>query len=32
MAISQEQRTDLLTLLVGMFDAAPTSDLLEELA
>lgn len=32
MAISQEQRTELLTLLVGMFDAAPTSDLLEELA
>ncbi|WP_067223319.1 beta strand repeat-containing protein [Marinomonas gallaica] len=32
MAISQTQRTELLTLLVGMFDAAPTSDLLSELA
>lgn len=32
MAISQAQRTDLLTLVVGMFDAAPTSDLLSDLA
>ncbi|WP_067223332.1 beta strand repeat-containing protein [Marinomonas gallaica] len=32
MAISQNQRTELLTLLVGMFDGAPTSDLLSELA
>ncbi|CUB02767.1 beta strand repeat-containing protein [Marinomonas fungiae] len=32
MAISQQQRTDLLTLVVGMFDAAPTSELLSALA
>lgn len=32
MAISQAQRTELLTLLVGMFDAAPGSDLLSALA
>ncbi|SBS25841.1 hypothetical protein MAQ5080_00384 [Marinomonas aquimarina] len=32
MAISQQQRTELLTLLVGMFDAAPGSDILDELA
>lgn len=32
MAISQQQRTELLTLLVGMFDAAPGFDVLDDLA
>ncbi|MCO4787084.1 MAG: hypothetical protein KC467_14330, partial [Marinomonas atlantica] len=32
MAISQTQRTELLQLLVAMFDAAPGSDVLDELA
>lgn len=32
MAISQEQRTDLLTLIVGIFDGAPSSAQLSELS